>query len=235
MKDTLLYIKFALIFALRNGTLSHIKQFRRWYKDKHLGGSTVERELPWMTYDAINFLSSLCKPDTTVFEWGSGGSTLFFSKRCRQVISVEHDRIWSALLHNKLKELSVKNVDYSEIPGEKITDWAKRNYYNPDHFISGDKNSVGLSYETYVKAIDKYPDNYFDIVVVDGRSRNSCAKRAIPHVKKGGYLVVDNTDRKYYLSDITEFQNPAIWQKTEIQGPVFFQHAFGKTSFFKKM
>lgn len=235
MKDFLLYIRFALVFAWQNTTLLHIKQYRRWFRDKRSGDNTLRRELPWMTYDAIDFLSSIYTPDMTVFEWGSGGSTLFFARRCRRVVTVEHDQKWSTLLADKLKELSVDNVDYMEITGERVDDWAKRDYRNPDDFISGDRNSVGLSYERYVKAIDKYPDNYFDIVVVDGRSRNCCVKRAIPHIKKGGYLVVDNTDRRYYLTGFSELQNPDIWQKTEIQGPVFFQHAFGKTSFFRKM
>lgn len=234
LKDFVLYIRFAFTFALRNATLSHIKQFRRWMKDKHAGDNTLSRELPWMTYDAIDFLSSITTPDMTVFEWGSGGSTLFFARRCRSVISIEHDRKWSELLADKLRKLSVDNVDYFEIPGEEIPDWTKRDYRNPDDFISNDRNSVGLSYEKYVKSIDEYPDHSFDIVVVDGRVRNSCVKRAIPHVKKGGYLVVDNTDRKYYLAGSPALQNPDLWEKTEFQGPVFFQHAFGKTSFFRK-
>jgi hypothetical protein len=53
-------------------------------------------------------------------------------------------------------------------------------------------------------------------------------------VKKGGYLIVDNTDRSYYLAPFPELQDPSKWKKTEFQGPVFFQHAFSKTSFFKK-
>ncbi|WP_298645748.1 hypothetical protein [uncultured Proteiniphilum sp.] len=235
MKDILLYIRFALTFAMQNATLSHIKQLRRWLKDKRSGDNTLIRELPWMTYDALDFLSSICTPDMTIFEWGSGGSTLFFARRCCRIISIEHDQKWSKLLANKLKEFSVTNVDYKEVPGERISGWAQRDYRNPDDFVSNDRNSIGLSYEKYVKAIDQYPDNYFDIVVVDGRVRNCCIKRAIPHVRKGGYLVVDNTDRKYYLAGFSELQNPGIWEKTEFQGPVFFQHAFCKTSFFRKM
>lgn len=235
MKDAILYIKFALIFAFKNATLSHIKQFRRWFRDNRSGDNTLGRELPWMTYDAIDFLSSICRPDMTVFEWGSGGSTLFFSRRCHHVTTVEHDSQWSALLAGKLKELSVNNVDFKEVPGEEIVDWAERDFRDSDSFVSSDRNSIGLSYEKYVKAIDEYPGNYFDIVVVDGRARNCCIKRAISHVKKGGYLVVDNTDRRYYLAEFPSLQNPDLWRKTEFQGPVFFQHAFVKTSFFNKL
>lgn len=234
MKDILLYFRFALRYAIDNGTVAHIKQLRRWYNDKRSGDNTLSRELPWMTYDAIDFLSSICRSDSQVFEWGSGGSTLFFSRRCDHVTSIEHDKKWSGFLNDKLKELAIANVQYIEMPGEKVHDWSARDYRNPTDFISKDDMSNGIAYEAYVKAIDRFPKNHFDIVVVDGRARNSCIRRALPHVKTGGYLVVDNSDREYYLEGETELHDPVRWEKTEFQGPVFFQHAFGKTSFFKK-
>lgn len=234
MRDWLLYIRFAFRYAWENDTLRHVKHFQRWYKDTRSGGSALDRELPWMTYDAIDFLGSICTPDSVVFEWGSGGSTLFLAKRCRHVTSVEHDAKWSGYLRERLETLGVDNVDYKEIPGEKIADWEARDYRNPDDFVSGDKGSVGLSFERYVKAIDPFPGGSFDIVVVDGRVRNGCVKRAIPHVKRGGYLVVDNSERAYYLEGVPELQDTAVWEKQEFQGPIFFQHAFSRTSFFKK-
>ena len=56
MKQLILYIKFAIQFSIENRTLKHIKQFKRWYHDMHSGESTMSLGLPWMTYDAIDFL-----------------------------------------------------------------------------------------------------------------------------------------------------------------------------------
>ncbi len=235
MRDTLLYLKFAVQYALENKTLSHIKHFRRWYRDMHSGTGTLSLKLPWITYDAIDFLSKICTLEMTVFEWGSGGSTLFFARHCRHVTSVEHNIEWKNLLLDKLSELSITNVDYKAIAGEKIADWHQKKYQNPDDFVSKDPQSEGLSFEKYVKAIDTFPHNHFDLIVVDGRARNCCVKRAIPHLKKNGYLVVDNSDRKYYLAGFPELNDPSRWQKTEFEGPVFFQHSFAKTSFFRKL
>ncbi len=229
-----MYIRFAFRYAWENDTLRHVKHFQRWYKDTRSGGSALDRELPWMTYDAIDFLGSICAPDSVVFEWGSGGSTLFLAKRCRHVTSVEHDAKWSCYLRERLETLGVDNVDYKEIPGEGIADWEEKDYRNPDDFVSGDIGSAGLSFERYVKAIDPYPEESFDIVVVDGRARNGCVKHAITHVKRGGYLVVDNSDREYYMEGAAELRDAAAWEKREFQGPVFFQHAFNRTSFLKK-
>ena len=235
MKDILLHIRFAIDYAIANKTLSHVKQFSQWYKDKKSSNTTLNRALPWMTYDAIDFLSDICKRDMHVFEWGSGGSTLFFASRCKQVTTIEHDTTWSGYLKEKLEELKLNNVNFKEIRGEEIDDFDEKDFRNPNDFISKNKNSIGLSFENYVKVIDSYPKDYFDIVVVDGRARNSCIKYALPHVKKGGFLVVDNSDRKYYLSSFSELFNPQKWEKTEFHGPVFSQHAFSKTSFFKRL
>ena len=235
MKQLLLYTKFALQFFIENKTLKHIKQFKRWYRDMHSGETTLSLGLPWMTYDAIDFLEQITSVEKTVFEWGSGGSTLFFSSRCNQVISVEHDREWSSILKKELDKLGYNNVFLEDIEGEKNDNFFNLNPENADDFISKEAKSAGLSYEKYAKFIDRYNHNYFDIVVVDGRVRNACIKRAIPHIKKGGYLIVDNSDRRYYLSEFHFFNNYNEWEKREFMGPVFFQHAFSKTSIFRKL
>ena len=235
MKQLLLYIKFALQFAIENKTLKHIKQYKRWYSDMHSGKTTMSLGLPWMTYDAIDFLEEITSEEKNVFEWGSGGSTIFFAARCKQVISVEHDKEWSKILKEKLNNLEINNVILHEIEGEKIDNFLILNPENADDFVSKELKSAGLSYEKYVKAIDQYDYNLFDIIVVDGRVRNACVKRAIPHIKKGGYLIVDNSDRSYYLSEFNFLNNQNEWKKSEFVGPVFFQHAFSKTSIFKKL
>lgn len=48
--------------------------------------------LPWFTYPAIEYIAQLNLREKTIFEWGSGESTLFFSARCKQIISIEHDK-----------------------------------------------------------------------------------------------------------------------------------------------
>src|SRR5690554_7836675 len=145
MKDILLYIRFAQRYARENATLRHIKQFRRWYNDKRSGDTTLSRELPWMTYDAIDFLSSIAAPDHEVFEWGSGGSTLFFARRCDRVISVEHDKKWNNFLKEKLLDLSINNVEYLEIPGVEVKVGKGGVNGIPIVLIPGIKNLIGLS------------------------------------------------------------------------------------------
>jgi hypothetical protein len=50
--------------------------------------------LPWMNYAIIAFLGERLQKDMTLFEYGSGYSTLFYSRLVKRVVSVEHDKAW---------------------------------------------------------------------------------------------------------------------------------------------
>lgn len=60
--------------------------------------------LPWYTYSAINFLEERLTADMRVFEYGSGNSTLWYSKRVKQVVAVESDSEWYAHVSLQLPE-----------------------------------------------------------------------------------------------------------------------------------
>jgi hypothetical protein len=55
---------------------------------------------PWISYGAIFYLERLDFSACKVLEFGSGGSTLYWSKRAREVISIETDRRW----YDKVKD-----------------------------------------------------------------------------------------------------------------------------------
>jgi hypothetical protein len=62
--------------------------------------------LPWMNYAMIIFLEERLKPEMSVFEYGSGSSTLFFAGRVNHVTSVEKDAGW----HGHVKDTMPENV-----------------------------------------------------------------------------------------------------------------------------
>lgn len=47
--------------------------------------------IPWITYPAIEFIKQLDLSDRTLFEYGCGGSTVFWSRVVKRVDSVEHE------------------------------------------------------------------------------------------------------------------------------------------------
>lgn len=64
-------------------------------------------EMPWMNYPLIAFLEKRLKKDMNLFEYGSGYSTVFFSKLVARVTSVEYERTWYDIVAKKVGD----NVD----------------------------------------------------------------------------------------------------------------------------
>ncbi|HVE60483.1 MAG TPA: hypothetical protein VNA26_01600 [Chitinophagaceae bacterium] len=80
-----------------------------WIKSKR-EGKCVDREgnpIPWITYPAIDFLSQLDCSERSVFEYGSGFSTLFWASRAKNVVAVESDLKW----YNKIKSEVPSNCE----------------------------------------------------------------------------------------------------------------------------
>lgn len=50
--------------------------------------------VPWITYPCIRFLGPRIVPRMAVFEFGSGASTVWWSRRVSRVVSCEEDRQW---------------------------------------------------------------------------------------------------------------------------------------------
>ncbi|MDR3714095.1 MAG: class I SAM-dependent methyltransferase [Puia sp.] len=51
--------------------------------------------------------------------------------------------------------------------------------------------------ESFIESIDRFPNDYFDLIVVDGNfNRQSCFHRAEPHLKEGGLFVIDDSDKQ---------------------------------------
>jgi hypothetical protein len=218
------------------GSIKNFKYFPDWKKSLTSDFSLVETKTPWINYEAIEFLDRFIGNQSHVFEYGGGASTLYFLSKGARVFTVEHDEKWLDILHNHVHdssfhgnwtairakpEISTKPVDEALVS-------------DPDMYFSLDKSFAGFTFRDYASRIDEYRDECFDLVVIDGRSRPSCIKHAAKKVSVGGYLIVDNTERAYYVTDLTmpyldgyklvlnnfgpspcslEFTRTTIWQK----------------------
>ena len=81
-----------------------------WFKsnEKHVPVDLDGRPLPWYTYTAIKFLEKKIEAKMTVFEYGSGNSSLWWSERVSSVISIEHDLSWFDYMKNRI----IPNIEY---------------------------------------------------------------------------------------------------------------------------
>ncbi len=203
-----------------------------WWQHLKPGRNSVTDKMPWIAFGAIDFIKKAVRPDMNVFEYGSGGSTLFWAANVDKVVSVEHEKSWYTKMQNELELQKINNVEYILAEAEEDADYNTKSAANPDSYISSGKMYTGKNFENYVKQIDRFPDSYFDIVVVDGRARPSCILQALNKVKVNGYLIVDNTERAYYLKPF-RFDNNN-WRTWNFYGPVPYDYHFSKTTILQK-
>src|SRR6478672_6746984 len=60
--------------------------------------------IPWYTYPAIEYLEQFDFRKKNIFEWGSGNSSLYFSKKANKVTSIEHDKNWYDIVSTQLQQ-----------------------------------------------------------------------------------------------------------------------------------
>lgn len=130
---------------------------------------TDGQPVPWMNYAAIDFLNERLNSNLSMFEYGSGYSTLFFAKRVKQVTSIEYDSSWFDYIGATLNE----------------QDNAEVKYY-----------ALGDGYEEAV--IKEGAGKKYDVILVDGRERVKCAKNSLDLLSDNGVLILDDSDRPKY-------------------------------------
>jgi hypothetical protein len=106
----------ALLFARHNGYLVDTGWINSFIKKEPVDKNNSP--IPWITYPAISFLSERLNHDLLIFEYGSGNSTLYYSKIVKKVIAVEHNKEWYEKIKSKLSENSeiiFVNLDYGGV------------------------------------------------------------------------------------------------------------------------
>lgn len=157
---------------------------------------TAERT-PMMPYNAIEWLRNNVQSTWSVFEYGSGGSTFFFANRAAHIVSIEHEKGWYDIVDRSLHEQGYTNTEYHYVAPQSISESAPPQCCAL-RSLSDKPQYADRHFGNYMRAIEPYPDQSFDLVVVDGRARACCVRAAIPKVKPGGYLLIDDTRRKRY-------------------------------------
>lgn len=140
-------------------------------------------DLPWLTPDMVQILQTWLKPTDQALEWGSGRSTRWFATRVNHIISVEHNAEW---YRRVLEQLESAGLDDST-----------------------DLRHVDISRQAedaYISVVEGVDDKYLDFCLVDGLQRDRCALAALPKLRSGGTIVVDDVHR--YLPSPTPTTTP---------------------------
>jgi precorrin-6B methylase 2 len=82
----------ALLSLKHSGYLDYWGWFNAFNSRSSVGKNN--EPLPWVTYPFIEFIRQRLKPEHVVFEFGSGNSTIFYSRYVKSITAVEHSREW---------------------------------------------------------------------------------------------------------------------------------------------
>jgi predicted O-methyltransferase YrrM len=125
---------------------------------------------PWIVPAAVSYLSRLIQPGWSIFEFGSGWSTPWLATRCAKLFSLEYDPAWYARIKLALEARGLDNCLL-----------------------------LMVGRDDFATTITAFPDESFDLVLVDGQDeRVGCVESAAPKLKRGGLLVLDDSDRPEY-------------------------------------
>ena len=89
----------------KSGYLHEIGWFESYRQEKPV--DSKGHPVPWVTYPFLEFIEEKLHNEFVMFEYGSGNSTLYYSKKVKDLVTVEHDLTW----FNQLEKLIPENVN----------------------------------------------------------------------------------------------------------------------------
>jgi hypothetical protein len=170
--------------------------------------------IPWFTYASIDFLKNRIQKTHHIFEYGSGGSSIWFSKHAQSVDSVEHHEGW----YNKIIQLA------KPLPNLKVSlVQLKKNHQSLEYailaFIRDDEGNN--NYINHVNTTEKK----YHIVIIDGLFRNDCLVACLSNLTKDGIIILDNTNYSKELDFGIKFMRQEGFKQLDFWGmiPIFEQ------------
>ena len=137
---------------------------RTWWKSKQLdeGGGP----LPSLTYPAIDFIAQFDLSEASVFAWGNGLSSAWWSKRCRRITTVDPNT--EGIPH--IKPLLPSDLDSLS-------------------------TSFDTSAEVEALLTRQLAVHDVIVIDNNGPLRWRCAEAAAKHLADGGMIILDNRDK----------------------------------------
>ncbi len=182
---------------------------------------------PWMQNDQVELieriLTSFNKKQIDILEWGSGGSTIYFTRflKCHEIkyrwLSIEHNKAWFRKISKLLQHDG--NVKMFLFPKSK-------NYpqcLNFDQYVTTPRlqgKQIGFS--------------KFDFILIDGRARARCLIEARFLFKPGGIILLHDAEREKYHYAFRYFDKGEIIRSENNKSAVWitgnFEQVTGKKS-----
>ena len=181
------------------------------------GNQPVTRELPWISFGGLKFLNRHIRPQHDVFEYGGGGSTLYFARRAKSVLTVESSVNWHRALVATLAAENLTNAvcELHQLSGDEIAQFRGDSFF---HRVRARK---------------------WDIILIDcycgysrtryGLTRPFAFELALEQVKPGGIVVLDDS---WMFPELLAPRRG--WRITDFVGPGPCRYGVTSTAIFEK-
>jgi protein-L-isoaspartate O-methyltransferase len=186
-----------------------------------LDASSVE--IPWYTYPSIEYLNNIDFSKKSVLEYGSGNSSKYWSRRARDIVSIEDNKDWYQKANLGLKENQTvllkedsdeyegsiktldKKFDVIIIDGIRRAECARviNGYLNID---SREGGMVILDNSDWYKETSKFLRENLDLIEIDfhgfGPINNYTWTTSIFFSRNFNFKPVDNSQPNFSLAGI---------------------------------
>ncbi len=159
--------------------------------------------IPQMTQKEISVIENILSshgPHLDVLEWGSGGSTVYFTK----------------FLRDRGISYSWTSIEYNKIWYDKIFK-ATENDKNIELILFDVGNTDLKQPNTQMDEYVKYPSTLnkkYDLILIDGRKRRRCLIEASKLLKPGGIVLLHDGRRTYYHSAFSLYPDSRMLLRT---------------------
>jgi precorrin-6B methylase 2 len=145
-------------------------------------GKPVDKDgnpLPWISIPTIELLKEKDLSQLFVFEYGAGNSTIWFSKRVKKVVSIEHDKEWFAFVQKmidaKNSKVYFKELSYGGDYARSILD-----YNEVDIALVDGRDRVNCAKNSVTQLSSK------GVIILDDAQRENY-QEAIEYIQSKGF------------------------------------------------
>ena len=144
----------------------------------------IDHELPWWSYKAIKYADKIF-PGKSVFEFGTGGSTVRYADVCKSITSIEDNEEWLRIVQHRVDAKKLNNINLM---------YRHFDFDHPEEFAESE----------YLRSYDG--SNRYDVVIIDGQDKSfkeriTCFRYVEPSIKDGSVIVLDDWWRYTRLLD----------------------------------
>lgn len=173
------------------------KEYRSILLNKYFGVITVKPMMKYREIDIVEEILRNLRPKNCL-EWGSGYGTMYFPGL------LGNDATWTAVEHHS--EWAAKVREMNRRPNVSVFHVAP----NAAAWTDPDNDGAYADLKDYIE----FPERLgtFDFILVDGRARVECMKKALGLLSEKGILVLHDANRTWYHEAFELFRHRVFFE-----------------------